>query len=186
DPSYPHEGGDVGEWGFGVIDFGLRHPTFYKDYMTYCHPTWVGTWGWNKVYPVIRGLSEWDADFPGGDVAPEGGTTQAAPGSDPYSGSMLLGMIEPGGREQWITVPGGLEGRPRGSMHVELRAGGRLVADEPAYVHEVQDGQGTVLMVPLPERWSEVTSIVRVAGTQRSAVSRALVREHHRSRTVVR
>ncbi|MCA9654536.1 MAG: hypothetical protein H6712_34970 [Myxococcales bacterium] len=186
DPSYPYDGGDVGEWGFGVIDFGMRHPTFYKDYMTYCHPTWVGTWGWNKVYPVIRGLSEWDDGFPGGAVAPpDGGTTQAPP-VDPYTGSLLMGMITPDGEEYWVTVPGNIDGRPRGSMRIELRAGGRLVADELAYVHEVADGEGTVVMVSLPERWSEVTGITRVTGDVRTPVARSAVDEHHRNRLVRR
>jgi hypothetical protein len=199
DPSYPHDGGDVGEWGFGVIDFGLRHPTFYKDYMTYCHPTWVGTWGWNKVYPVIRGLSEWDEGFPGGPVAPEGGT-QASPvvpslagaargrQASPYSGSVLMGTIEPNGREHWITVPGGLPAAAeRGPMRVELRSGAAVVADLPAHVQTLQDGDGgTLVVVPLPERWPEVTTITRVVGSKRSTLSRAVVDEHHHQRLVRR
>lgn len=187
DPSYPHQGGDVGEWGFGVIDFGLRHPTFYKDYMTYCHPTWVGTWGWNKVYPVIRGLSEWDEGFPGGRVAPEGGT-QAGPVHDPYSGSLLMGSIEPNGREHWVTVPGALPASAeRGPVRVELRAGSAVVAELPAHVQTLQDGDGgTLVMVPLPDRWSEVTTVTRVVGSVRSTFSRAVVEEHHEQRLVRR
>ncbi len=187
DPSYPHQGGDVGEWGFGVVDFGLRHPTFYKDYMTYCHPTWVGTWGWNKVYPVIRGLSEWDEGFPGGRVAPEGGT-QAGPVDDPYRGSLLMGIIEPSGREHWLTVPGALPAAAeRGPLRVELRAGAAVIADLPAHVQTVQDGDGgTLVMVPLPDRWAEVTSVTHGVGSLRSTVSRAVIDEHHRQRLVRR
>lgn len=196
DPSYPYEGGDVGEWGFGVIDFLLRHPTVNKDYMTYCHPTWVGTWGWNKVYPVIRGLSEWDPDFPGAPPAPEGGT-QASPRSPslsagagprtlPFAGSVLIGAIEPSGREHWITAPGEVPAvAERGPMHVELRAGGTLLADLPAHVQSLQDGDGgTLVVVPLPSRWSEVTSITRVVGSTRSTLARSLVTEHHHKRLV--
>ncbi|MCH9683151.1 MAG: hypothetical protein K0V04_17080, partial [Deltaproteobacteria bacterium] len=108
EPMYPHEGGAIGgRWGFGIIDFQLRHPVDTKDYMTYCQPLWVGAWGWSRVYPTIAGLSEWDEDFPGGDAAPDDddGTT-AAPAVDPYDGSMLMGMIEPDGTEHWVTVPG--------------------------------------------------------------------------------
>lgn len=186
DPTYPHEGGDVGEWGFGVIDFGLRHPTFYKDYMTYCHPTWVGTWGWNKVYPVIRGLSEWDEGFPGGGaVAPEGGTTQHD-AVDPYSGSLLMGMIEPSGKEHWVTVPGSIEGRELGEVRVQFRRGGEVVADELAYVHEVQDGEGTVVMVPLPDAWAEVTDVARIDGGRRIAVAKDQIGQHHQNRLIRR
>lgn len=196
DPTYPHDGGDVGEWGFGVVDFGLRHPTFYKDYMTYCHPTWVGTWGWNKVYPVIRGLSEWDDGFPGsGAPKPDGGPTvlhegarQAAPELDPYRGSLLMGTIEPNGREHWITIPGSLPAAAeRGPTRVQLRADDRVIADLPAHVQTVPDGDGgAVVVVPLPDRWSEVTSVTRVAGSSRSTVSRAAIREHHHQRTIRR
>lgn len=183
-PSYPHEGGDVGEWGFGVIDFGLRHPTFYKDYMTYCHPTWVGTWGWNRVYPVIRGLSEWDEG--GGPVAPPEGGTHAAPASDPYSGSMLLGTIGPNGEEEWITVPGRPTAELDSSVRFQFRAGSRLVAEQAAYVHEFPEGGGTVVMVPLPDAWSEVTAISRADGTTHGTVLKEAVVEHHQKRLIQR
>lgn len=186
DPSYPHKGGDVGEWGFGVVDFQLRHPTFYKDYMTYCHPTWVGTWGWNKVYSVIAGLSEWDADAPGagdGAVAPEG-STALAHGTDPYSGSMLLGTVSADGVEHWITVPGALTHEPSDDVRIRFSAGDAVIAESPAYVHEAQDGAGVTLMVPLPEGWSAVDQITRLDGTLRSATPRTAVREHHRSRLI--
>lgn len=194
DPTYPHDGGDVGEWGFGVVDFGLRHPTFYKDYMTYCHPTWVGTWGWNKVYPVIRGLSEWDEGFPGGAVQPEGGTSAAPLGpalattGDPYGGSLLMGTIDPDGRERWITVPGRLPAHAeRGPVHVEMRAGSRIIADLPAHVQSLPEGDGGALVVvPLPEGWSDVTTVTRVAGSLRTAIPRAAIDEHHHQRTIRR
>ena len=216
DPSYPYDGGQVGEWGFGVVDLLLRHPTVYKDYMTYCHPTWVGTWGWNKVFPVIRGLSEWDAGFPGGPPAPDGGiqrsghrTPEASDPDEaamegprtpkasdpeeaamivglPFAGSVLIGAIEPSGREHWITAPGELPASAeRGPMHVELRAGSTLVADLPAHVQRMPDGDGgTLVVVPLPERWSEITSITRVVGSSRSTITRSRVTEHHHQRLV--
>jgi hypothetical protein len=194
DPTYPYDGGDVGEWGFGVVDFLLRHPTVSKDYMTYCHPTWVGTWGWNKVYPVIRGLSEWDDGFEDGPPAPGGGTQasplgpslSASPRPLPFAGSVLMGAIEPNGREHWVTAPGELPASAeRGPMHVELRAGGTLIADLPAHVQSLPDGDGgTLVIVPLPGRWSEVTSITRVVAGDRSSVPRALVAEHHHQRLV--
>ena len=186
-PMYPHKGGDVGEWGFGVIDFGLRHPTFYKDYMTYCHPTWVGSWGWNKVYSVIGGLSEWDDMFPGGSVAPDGGT-QAAPEQEPYTGSLLMGAIEPSGQEHWITVPGAIPaGAERGPLHIELSTAGGVVADIPAHVQQMQDGEGgTLIMAPLPADWSLVTDVTVVDGASRGAVPRGSIGEHHGSRVIRR
>ncbi|MEM9455180.1 MAG: hypothetical protein AAGF11_13445 [Myxococcota bacterium] len=196
-PQYPHEGGDVGEWGFGVIDYGLRHPTFYKDYMTYCHPTWVGTWGWNKVYPVIAGLSEWDDMFPGADEAPpEGPSAEADPDAGPaaaapadrYGGSLLMGSVEPNGQTYWITVPGELPAvAERGPLHIELRAGDELVADVPAHVQSMQDGDGgTLILAPLPRKWSSVTGVTVVDGPSRTAVPRGSIDEHHQNRNIRR
>ncbi len=188
-PQYPFEGGDVGEWGFGVVDFGLRHPTVNKDYMTYCHPTWVGTWGWNRVYPTISGLSEWDEGFPGGAVKPEdGGGTQAAPERDPYGGSLLMGSIEPNGTEHWITVPGTVPaGALSDSVHIELSAKGKVVADVPAYVQSMQDGDGgTLILAPLPTGWSADTRVTVVDGDARRSVPRGSIDEHHRNRLVRR
>ena len=42
----------------------------------------------------------------------------------------------------------------------------------------------TLVVVPLPSRWSEVTSITRVVGSTRSTLARSLVTEHHHKRLV--
>jgi hypothetical protein len=62
-----------------------------------------------------------------------------------------------------------------------------VVADLPAHVQTLQDGDGgTLVVVPLPDRWSEVTTITRVVGSKRSTLSRAVVDEHHHQRLVRR
>lgn len=180
DPSYPHPGGDVGEWGFGVIDFGLRHPTVNKDYMTYCHPTWVGTWGWNKVQPFVETLSTWDPNYPG-NGAPQD------PGFDPYSGSLLVGTIGADGREFWITVPGGLSGHETyGDTEIELRFPGGRVSREPAAMHMLPDSEDWQVVMVLPDDFDAVEEITRVTGGRRHGVPRAAVRRHHHQRTVRR
>jgi hypothetical protein len=184
DPSYPHIGGDVGEWGFGVIDFGLRHPTVNKDYMTYCHPTWVGTWGWNKVQPFVETLSTWDPDFPG-NGAPAG--TDFDLGFDPYSGSLLVGTITADGKELWITVPGGPSGHETfGDTDIELRFADGRVATHAAAMHMLPDSEDWQVVMPLPEDFAEVEAITRVTGGRRHHVPRTAVREHHHQRTVRR
>jgi hypothetical protein len=60
DPSYPHENGGIGVWGFGVRDFGIRNASNHKDYMSYCSPTWVSDWQWSATFSRIKSLSEWD------------------------------------------------------------------------------------------------------------------------------
>jgi len=61
DPSYPHEDGGIGVWGFGVTDFQIRNSSTHFDYMGYCNPTWVSDWQWKATYERIRELSSWDA-----------------------------------------------------------------------------------------------------------------------------
>ncbi len=178
DPTYPFDGGDVGEWGFGVIDFQLRHPTVNKDYMTYCHPTWVGTWGWNKVQPVIETLSTWDANYPGnGNVAPE----------DPYGGSLLLGVVLENGDETWITVPGGLTGyEVLGDAEVEYDFGNGVTVRTPAVMQLLPDTDDLKIVAPLPDRFEDVHAITRVVGGRRQLVERGAVREHHHQRLIHR
>lgn len=189
DEQYPHEGGELGQqWGFGVVDFGLRNPAAHKDYMTYCHPAWVGAWGWNEVYPVIEGLSDWGVHT--AHTAQRG----EAPGVDalaveaPYEGSLLMGAIEPDNEAHWLTVPGvvPVAGVP-GAVQVEFYEGDALLARVPAHAQPMQDGDGgTLIMAPLPDGWSSVTRIAWVEAGRRSVVPRAAIAPHHHHRVVRR
>lgn len=177
-PSYPFPGGDVGEWGFGIVDFSWRHPTVHKDYMTYCSPTWVGTWGWNKIQPVIETLSMWDADYPGNNVSePE----------NPYNGSLLMGALLDDGTERWITVPGSLTGYEVASDTeiVFERADGATIR-QPAVAQMMPDGDELLYLAPLPEAFENVTTVRRVSAGRVSPIDRASIGEHHHQRTVDR
>ena len=180
DPSYPNPGGVVGEWGFGVIDFGLRHPTVNKDYMTYCHPVWVGTWGWNKVQPFVETLSMWDPNYPG----------NGAPGpddpDDPYSGSLLVGTLGANGSEDWITVPGGLGALPASSTAIEFGLGDGTVAVRPASVRVLADTRDVQIVAALPDGFDQVTSLARLRDGARQAIDRTAIRERHLQRSVRR
>jgi hypothetical protein len=179
DPSYPFPGGDVGEWGFGVVDFQLRHPTVNKDYMTYCSPTWVGTWGWNKIQPVVETLSTWDADYPGAQHQQEP--------SDPYSGSVMMGVTLPDGEERWITIPGAVTGTPDPSdTEIVFERDDGSVLRQPAVVQVQPDGDDLVFLAPLPPDFDRVVSITRRSGGREHAIDRALVAEHHQQRLVAR
>lgn len=94
DPSYPHEDGRIGVWGFGIRDFKLRHPTVNSDYMSYCGKTWVSDWQWTATYKRIVTLSAWDTSDA---VAPAGG-------------GVLIGAVDPDGQQLWWTGPGDLSG----------------------------------------------------------------------------
>ncbi len=163
-PTYPGETrGEIHDWGFGVVNFQLYHPTVHKDYMTYCTPTWASTWGWNKVYPIIESLSKLDDDA--GKPSPDE--------------SILVGSIYPNGKESWITVPGAVHPEDISAVHsVEFSIDGELV-QQPAALLTQPEGDVVLVVTPLPERWDAVTQMTHVAGPKRIAVPVHAVKQHH-------
>jgi hypothetical protein len=94
DPSYPHSDGGIGVWGFGVRDFGVRSASNYKDYMSYCNPTWVSDWQWSATFARIKSLTEWDL----------------LDAVEPPSTTVLVGtMNTETGESHWWTEPGLVE-----------------------------------------------------------------------------
>ena len=136
DPAYPNSTGEIGEWGWGVVDFNLKHDTVYKDYMTYCNPAWVSTYGWNKVYPVIKELSSWDFD----DAAPDDGETP-----------LLLGYLYKSGEVGWVTTTGAAPADHERSAvhHLTLKTDEGDLPLAPA-AHDLDDGT-LLLVAPLPD-----------------------------------
>lgn len=168
DDTYPNQGGIIGEWGFGVINFALYHPTVYKDYMTYCHPVWASTFAWNKTYPNIKTLTSWDA--------------AGAPKDEPEM-PLLVGSIYPDGRETWTTVHGGIDPQQLSAVHsIEFLAGGtKLAVEQAAYIPH-SEGDTFLVVAPLPEDFDAVTQIVHVAGDRRTATPAKRVLQAHRYR----
>lgn len=162
DYSYPVELGRLGEWGFGVLDREMRHPEFYADYMTYCHPAWVSTFGWNKVFPAVRELTSW--------------TTADA---RPSTSRVLLGTVLPDGQEEWSVVPGTVAGLSavgsrafafKRSPHEEHVEGLELALPEP--------DAARMFAVQLPEDLEGVQQILRMEGAQRIEIPRAAIRRY--------
>ena len=175
DPSYPEEGGAIGEWGFGVVDFRLRHPTVTKDYMTYCTPTWVSNFGWNKVWPTIQTLTSWEV-------------ADAAPTTTPYgNGSLLVGLLLEDGKEIWNTVPGGVDpSELTDDMQVEFSAGGRRLALQGTRVEKLPGSEDRMVVTPLPPGFDSVDQMARVVGHQRVDITRSAVSIKHHARTTLR
>ena len=170
DFSYPWEGGEIHDWGFGIVNFKLYHPTVHKDYMTYCHPVWASSWGWNKVYPIIKILSSWD--------------DAGAPKPDSLVGSVLVGSIYPDGKETWITVPGNVNAEDISAVHsVEFKIDGEVVQQPAAFLTQ-PEGDVVLVVTEVPERWDHVTEMIRVAGPKRIGVPIAKIDQHHRPRAI--
>jgi hypothetical protein len=135
DPSYPYDAGDIGVWGFGILDFTLYTPTNGKDYMTYCGNTWVSDWTWMRVLPFIEEITSW-------------GTSDAVPDS---SKRVLIGLVDPTGEETWFVTQGSSEGiQTFGDepMHLTLPSGVEQTLD--GVYGPMGDGDGYVVAVDLP------------------------------------
>lgn len=167
-PTYPEEGqvsGEIHDWGFGIINYKLYHPTVHKDYMTYCHPVWASSWGWNKVYPIIQALSKLDDDA-------------GAPKPDDM-GSILVGSVYPDGHETWISVPGAVHPEDISAVHsVEFVIDGEPVLQPAAYLTQ-PEGDVVLVVTALPDRWEQVTQMTRVAGPKRFTVPVQKIGQHH-------
>ena len=135
DPSYPYEDGRIGVWGFGIRDFGLRHPTVYSDYMSYCGRTWASDWQWNATYTRIKKLTAW------------GSGAGAPAGSD----GVLIGAIDPDGQQIWWTGPGDLssEREPSSTHRVVFEfADGEVEATTQVSVREHYATRNIVARLP--------------------------------------
>lgn len=56
DPAYPHPGGKLGTWGYGLLDELLRAPE-EADIMTYCDPSWPSDYGWTLAHERMSALA---------------------------------------------------------------------------------------------------------------------------------
>jgi hypothetical protein len=156
DPAYPYENGLIGQWGFGILSFGLYSPESHFDYMSYCGPSWVSTWSWSKNFFRIRTLTSWEGESIG----------------EEDQKAILIGSLAGDGSEFWWTVRGSLpsQASPYGDgvpQHLEFRANGDVVASRPSVVRTANDFTTTWVMTELPEELEQlegIDEIVRIDG----------------------
>ena len=155
-PVYPYLEGDIGCWGFDVVDFDtIFKPDVAKDYMTYCGNTWVSDWGWRQVVPYIREITSWDM--------------QDAPPLDDDS-RVLVGIVDGDDEDAtWVLTRGEIGMRaPAVDDRIEL-------VDEHGVRHDLaaslgamgEGGYNLVVQVPAGVAIDKVRSIdrVRASGT---------------------
>ncbi len=147
DPSYPHENGIIGVWGFGIRQFKLFSPTGTFDYMSYCSPTWVSDWSWSKTYNQIRALTAWDFEGPAAD--------------EEDSAEVLIGLLFKNGTESWWTTKGGREAEYFSSAQAIDFDFGQDSAEIQAAVELLADGTRMVV-APLPCASEELSEITRI------------------------
>lgn len=151
DPSYPHDDGKIGVYGFGIRNFRLFTPTGAHDYMTYCGNAWVSDWTWNKAYNRINTLTSWDYE----------GTA----GEPPHDQPLLVGTLFPDGSEQWWAMlgPAPTAQQVGGEQRLELLgSGGELLDHQYAAVSMLSDGATQLVVAPLTIPLDQLGSLARV------------------------
>lgn len=149
DLSYPHAEGRIGNWGFGVRAQLSYDPKQAFDYMSYCGPTWVSDWTWNKTYEQIKSLSAWDLEGPAG------------PGEGLEL--LLMGALYRDGSREWWTASGAVEaerisGRDR--FEFETLEGQRL--EGWGELATLSDGETQWVKVALPRAPAELRNITHL------------------------
>lgn len=163
DPAYPYQGGEIGGWGWGGSTGEIAGSDSY-DYMSYCGPSWVSDWTWNKVENRIATLSSWAGQGP----APEGG-------------GFLLGHRYADGSETWFELGGAAplpEANAATAGSVTFVVDGEAVASRPAVSGLLSEGQGEWYAVDIPEDARDFESIVADVGERSSTIQDTVVRFH--------
>ena len=160
DPAYPHENGRIGNWGFGIRRFLMYDPDDAFDYMSYCGPSWVSDWTWNKTYKRIKTLTSWD--FEGG-----------AAGAAEADGTVLFGALYADGSREWWTAPGSIDPElVSGQDRFDFEVDGVQVEAWGA-VSTLSDGQTEWVMVDLPAELDVIEAITHTRGDEVQAVDPA-------------
>ena len=124
DGGYPYADADIGSFGYNAVKNQLFFPNGAKDYMSYCNPTHVSDYVWNRVLPYVQTISGWGEPS---------GTPDADVGGGP---TLLVGLTDHEGKSDWHHIPGALE----------------VTAQEASATAEVViDGAKVVLPVSLTE-----------------------------------
>jgi hypothetical protein len=165
DQNYPHQGGRIGVWGFGIHDFQLRTPTGGRDYMTYCSNEWVSDYGWEQTLAVIETLTSWD----------EAGPKKTG-------GAVLMGALEPDGRAMWWTATGDVPAdllSPGGPRIVARTAGG-ATSSTGAWVYTRPDSDTVQVIAPLPRGFDTAGALeLERPGEPATAIDLPTIRRLH-------
>jgi hypothetical protein len=163
DPSYPHENGRIGNWGFGIRRFIMFDPDDAYDYMSYCGPSWVSDWTWNKTYKRIKTLTSWDFE--------------SNAGAEPMK-TLLIGAIYPDGTREWWTVPGDIDPEQiSGQDRFEFEIDGQTV-EGWGELDVLSDGQTQWVKVVLPAAPEQLGAITHIRGDEVQSIDPAKIGSH--------
>lgn len=165
DLNYPHENGRIGNWGFGIRRFLMYDPDDAFDYMSYCGPSWVSDWTWNKTYKRIKTLTSWDFES-------NAGTEEPLP-------TLLIGAIYPDGSREWWTVPGAIDPEQvSGQDRFEFEIDGQIV-EGWGELDVLSDGETQWVKVELPAAPEQLGAITHIRGDEVQSVDPQAIGSHH-------
>jgi hypothetical protein len=145
DPSYPHAEGKIGVWGFDVATMSrLYNPNASYDYMSYCTPTWVSDWTWDKTYRQVKQMGSVGEHIP--------------------RSRLMHGLLYPDGSEDWwIQDDWVYPGWPSPSAEhvVELYDDGELLFAGQVIERRLPRMDARWLTVVLPDELASPDQIVR-------------------------
>ncbi len=58
DPSFPHQGGALGAWGYDLTKDKLISPSSAADFMGYCEPTWVSDYTYKGLFTRLATVNK--------------------------------------------------------------------------------------------------------------------------------
>jgi hypothetical protein len=162
DPSYPHEDGLIGAYGFGIRDFHIYTPGASHDYMTYCGNAWVSDWTWNKAIARIETLTAWDFE-------------QAGPA--PVLEPILVGLLGPDGFEEWTVSSGIAPHAGAETEWIEYEIDGartRVLAT----IDRLSDDQTILVTAGLPHELPALDAITWIRADRQQSVDISRVQAH--------
>lgn len=57
DPSYPYTEGQIGSWGYDIVQKGYKAPAL-RDLMGYCTPAWISDYTYRGLYDRVRAVNQ--------------------------------------------------------------------------------------------------------------------------------
>lgn len=129
DPSYPYANGELNGWGWGPKS-GDIYGSNTHDYMSYCGPSWVSDWTWEKTRSRVEALSGWSA-------APIEPNTR-----------LVVGHTYPDGTQSWFEFDGQPLNEPSSSTISFASPDGVVSVD--AVEGDLSDGGGRWVVAEVP------------------------------------
>lgn len=158
-----HPLGRIMTYGFGIRDFQMYRPELNYDYMSYCNPSWVSAWTWDKAYYQISTLTAWDYD--------DGGQLQVTPTMD-----TLKAVVSEDGLGKWWIGPSSMDAEQTSGNYIfeiQTADGVRQVA---ARAGQLSDSEAMWLEMPLDGASADELVQVRVRAPRYEAtIDRATI-----------